>query len=129
MCFIVNCYSKFKANLPLCVSLCIVIHSLCSYILHIIIISDHYFLAIVSAIFIILDIPIMSTASDLSKIKGITLGSLNVRSLYNKVDDVKLLLERTSLDILCIQETFLSTCIDDMHIHIPNYNISRLDRD
>ena len=37
----------------------------------------------------------------LKNLKGVSIASLNVRSLIRKLDDVKTLLHRSNLDILC----------------------------
>ncbi len=65
---------------------------------------------------------------DLAQIKGITFGSINVRSLLPKVDEVGILLERSNLDILCIQEALLDADILDSELKQINYTMHRSDR-
>ena len=50
----------------------------------------------------------INTASDLKKLKGITYGALNIRSLFKHIDEINLLLKRSNLDILTLGETFLN---------------------
>ena len=62
------------------------------------------------------------------KDEGLRIASLNVRSLYGKLDEIKLLIGTYLLDILCLNETFLDTSISDSEIDINNYCIVRKDR-
>ena len=64
----------------------------------------------------------------LSDLKGITFCSQNVRSLCPLIDEVKLLLQQTSIDFLLLQETFLNESVSDPELEIPKYRSYRLDR-
>ena len=55
--------------------------------------------------------------------------SQNIRSLSSKVDDVSLLLSRSNIDLLAIQETFLDDNTDDSFLSVNKYTLHRLDRD
>ncbi len=71
---------------------------------------------------------LMNNTSDLTSIKGISLAGYNVRSLISKVD-IRVLLRKSKIDILCLQETFLNDAISSTELHVPDYNIFRQDRD
>ncbi len=64
----------------------------------------------------------------LSVLHGITIAHLNINRLSNKVDQLKLLLELSDIDIMCISETFLVDTFDDDELAIPGYDIYRCDR-
>ena len=70
----------------------------------------------------------MNNTSKLSEIKGITFGSLNIRGANNKVDDPKILLKKSGLDILCLQETFLDESTSDSRLSIDSHTLFRQDR-
>ena len=71
----------------------------------------------------------MDTATKtLSSLKGISYASLNIRSLYRSIDEVDLLLEKSKIDFLLLQETFLNNHISDGEISIKGYNFVRQDR-
>lgn len=53
---------------------------------------------------------------------------INIRSLRNKVDEVKLLLQVCRFDVLAITETFLDRKISNQQIEIEDYKIIRRDR-
>ena len=65
---------------------------------------------------------------ELAKLKGVSLASLNIRNLYRCVDDLRLILPRTKLDVLVLQETFLNTTISDTEVDIDHYQLFRFDR-
>ncbi len=64
---------------------------------------------------------------DLKSLKGISLGALNVKSLFKNLDKVKHLLHESDLDLLLIQEMFLNEYVGEPIIEIPEYHLSRLD--
>ena len=68
----------------------------------------------------------MNTNS-LSELKGITFGSLNIRSVVSKIDDVATLLDRSKLDVLCLQETFLNESTSSAELEVPKYKFFRAD--
>ena len=64
----------------------------------------------------------------LSSSNGLKIGHLNVRSLSDKIDEVRFIIFETNLDIFCISETWLKDDINDDMIHIPGYTVVRRDR-
>ena len=64
--------------------------------------------------------------NDVSKLKGIKLVHLNVRSLYNKMDQIRD--SFVSMDVILISETWLVPSIPDSALKIPGYNFIRQDR-
>ena len=60
--------------------------------------------------------------------RSLTIGSLNVCSLRNKVDQISTLITQESLDILLLNETWLSTTIDNSEVNVPGYALYRNDR-
>ena len=66
---------------------------------------------------------------ELKELKGIALCSLNIRGLYRKLDEVRLLLDRSQVDVLVLNETFLNSGHTDRELAIKGYHLYRLDRD
>ena len=64
----------------------------------------------------------------LRNLKGISIASLNVCHLLPKIDDIKIILEKSDIDVLCINETFLDDAILDAELTINRYNFHRADR-
>lgn len=54
--------------------------------------------------------------------------SLNIRSLLPKIAQVEAILQDESLDILNLNESWLSSSIGNNLLRIPNYKVYRLDR-
>ena len=71
----------------------------------------------------------VDSSKDIAKLKGIKVGSLNIRSLYKKVDDVKLLLADSKLDYLGLSESWLNLSVIGPEVEIEKYNMYRFDRD
>ena len=65
--------------------------------------------------------------TELSNLKGITLGSLNIRSLYRSIDDLHIILPPTELDVLVLHETFLNNTVSDLELEIEEYHMFRTD--
>ena len=66
---------------------------------------------------------------DLKVHKGLAIAHLNVRSLWNKLNVLKINLQNElNIDIIGISESWLTNNLDDNLINIPNYNIIRHDR-
>ena len=61
--------------------------------------------------------------------RGLKVAHLNIRSIANKTDSLKLLLKDKPFDILTISETWLNPNITDNEITIPGYTFARQDRD
>ncbi len=70
-----------------------------------------------------------NATAELNELKGITLCSLNVRGLYSKMEEVHLLLSRSQVDVLLLNETFLNNGYSDAELAINGYYLYRLDRD
>ncbi len=62
------------------------------------------------------------------KTKGVVFAHLNVRSIRNKMDDVKYIAENENVDVFTISETWLSSNICDNELSIPGYHLFRRDR-
>ena len=60
--------------------------------------------------------------------KGLKIVFLNVRSLYNKIDSIRLEVENIKPDILNINEIWLHDNIDDGFVSIKDYTLIRSDR-
>ena len=66
---------------------------------------------------------------DLGKAKGISIASLNIRSIMRHLDEIKLMLELGDINILLLQETFLNISVPDAVVNIDCYKIFQFDRD
>ena len=53
---------------------------------------------------------------------------LNIRSIGNKLELIKILLLRRSIDILALTETWLDETWHDLELTVPGYNLFRKDR-
>ena len=49
--------------------------------------------------------------------------------MYPKLDNIRILLQRTELDFLMLQESFLTDGTPDIVIEIDNFNLFRLDQE
>lgn len=58
----------------------------------------------------------------------INFAHINIRSLRNKVEEIKILLNICRFEILAITETYLDKKIDNKQLEIENYKIIRRDR-
>ena len=65
---------------------------------------------------------------DLVKLKGPSFGCYNVRSVVNKLDDLKLILGRSGLNFIGLTESRLNHSTPDIELDIENYCHIRLDR-
>ena len=68
-------------------------------------------------------------ASELKKLKGISIGSMNIRSTFKHLGELEILLHQSSLDIMLLQETFLNYAVADPVIELDGYYFFRNDRD
>ena len=59
--------------------------------------------------------------------KGFKMFHLNIRSLVNKHDQLKIELEKSRIDIFSISETWLTAGVDSNILQIPGYSMSRHD--
>ncbi len=53
---------------------------------------------------------------------------LNAQSLQDSLEQIKLLMNERDVDILCVSETWLSSCSPDSYVNIQNYNLYRRDK-
>jgi len=60
--------------------------------------------------------------------KGFKVAHLNIQGILSKVDYLDILLHDNNIDVLCLNETWLTSNIDDSEIMIDGYSIFRLDR-
>ena len=59
--------------------------------------------------------------------KGLKIGHLNIRSLPNKIAEVRIIMNEHHFDILAISETWLSDDIPSETVHISGYHLYRND--
>lgn len=64
----------------------------------------------------------------LPKVRGFKMASLNIASLVLHIDELRILLAKQCLDVLCLNETRLDSTISDNIVHIDGYEIIRRDR-
>jgi hypothetical protein len=60
--------------------------------------------------------------------KGLHFVHLNVRSLLPKIDEIRLLVCKSEVGVLCFTETWLDSSVCDSEIEIGNYSVFRKDR-
>ena len=60
---------------------------------------------------------------------GLRIYHLNIHSLHNKLDELRLFCNEYKLHILSLNETWLDENISDDELHLNGYNIIRRDRD
>ena len=66
---------------------------------------------------------------DIRNTRGLKIGHLNVRSLRNTVDMLRLeLTNECSFDVLTLSETWLDTSVSNSEVHMPGYSCMRKDR-
>ena len=61
--------------------------------------------------------------------KGLKIIQLNTRSITNKLDQIRLMLPKKSIDILAITETWLDNSWTDNELVVSGYNLFRRDRE
>ena len=62
------------------------------------------------------------------KVRSFKVGDLNIQSVRNKTDDLCLLLEQNSFDVLTLSESWLENSVHDWEVSIPGYDVLRQDR-
>ena len=62
------------------------------------------------------------TLDDLSKTKGFKLLHMNVRSQSKKMDQIRLMLHGTDLDVITISETWLNESVGLKTVILEDYN-------
>ena len=63
-----------------------------------------------------------------TKGRGLHFTHLNVQSMRNKFDLLKIYVTRLNFDVFTLSETWLSDCMDNTLLEIPGFNFLRLDR-
>ena len=48
---------------------------------------------------------------------------INAQSVQGNFEEIKMLIEKRNVDILCISETWLFPLVDDIFVKIPHFNI------
>ena len=64
----------------------------------------------------------------IAKSKGLKIASLNVNSLLKHIDEIRVLLEKYTFDILAINESKIDNSIPGNEIHVIGYDLIRNDR-
>ena len=64
----------------------------------------------------------------LNNCNGFKIAHLNCASLTKNIDEIRILLKRTNIDVLTLSETHLSDLFDDSEISCDGYSIERKDR-
>ena len=64
----------------------------------------------------------------LSTAKGFKIVHLNIRSLPKKIEQLRTILQSSSIDVITLSETWLHTKVDMQLVHIPGYVAYRQDR-
>ena len=65
---------------------------------------------------------------DFMRFRGLKVAHLNIRSVYPKLDSLKLWLLNQPFDVFTVSETWLKPSILDNEIQIPGYSCARSDR-
>ncbi len=65
---------------------------------------------------------------DVVESSGLNIASLNINSLLKHLDEIRILLEKYTFDILAINESKIDNSISNNEIHILRYDIIRNDR-
>ena len=68
-----------------------------------------------------------STHSNIFK-RGLAMACLNINSLISHMDDYRIFMYDTNIDVLAINETKLDTSILNNEVHLDGYEIIRKDR-
>ena len=71
------------------------------------------------------------TALPLMELKGqpgFKIGHLNICSLPNKIDQLRIDLPESGFDVFTISETWLNSCMEDRLTSVPGYQFMRADR-
>ena len=70
----------------------------------------------------------MNTLSEITKRRGIHFAHLNIRSLVDKIYIFRQILRDSGLHVCGISETWIKSELPDGLVHIPRYQLIRLDR-
>ncbi len=74
------------------------------------------------------DLVQLQTPDEFKNSDGLRFFHLNVRSLINKIDLIRVWAESTNSDIIVLSETWLNKSSSNSMIHIVGYNVYRSDR-
>ena len=66
--------------------------------------------------------------SYLPRKRGFKVAALNVRDLSKHIDQIRVLLASNPIDVLALNETWLSQLVSDNDVYIPGYELIRRDR-
>jgi hypothetical protein len=58
--------------------------------------------------------------------KGLVMASLNINSLLAHIDEFRVFMNESDIDIISINETKLDSSIKDNEVYIPGYEIVRI---
>ena len=70
----------------------------------------------------------MANTLNFKGVKGLHYIHGNIRSLFNKINQLKLYLVESNISCLGLSETWLTNTIPDNTLYIPGYSLLRLDR-
>lgn len=60
--------------------------------------------------------------------KGLTISHINAQSLNNKLDEFRIVFEKSNIDIVCVSETWLLSSTPNSLVCLDGYNLYRNDR-
>ena len=60
--------------------------------------------------------------------RGLVMASLNINSLLAHIDELRVFMSNSKIDILSINETKLDSTIKDSEVYLPGFEITRKDR-
>ena len=72
--------------------------------------------------------PYTSFGKKISNCNGLSIAHLNVRSLLPKINQIRLFLYLSKVDMLCINEAWLDSTVTNKDIRVQDYTIYRNDR-
>ena len=72
--------------------------------------------------------PYVNFAKKISNCKGLSIAHLNVRSLLPKINQIRMFLCITKIDMLCINEAWLDSTVTNKDINVCGYEVYRNDR-
>ena len=64
----------------------------------------------------------------IKNLRGLKMASLNINSLLRHVDELRLMLPNSKIDVFTVNESKIDSSITDNEISIPGYNMLRRDR-
>lgn len=69
-----------------------------------------------------------SCLDEIKILKGFKIASLNINSLLKHIDELRLILTKSEIDVFAINETKIDIYVTDNEINIPGYTVIRRDR-